>query len=1032
MKRILFIIIVSCLSVVSIAQQTQIYTSTEATYVEGVQLYHQGQYSASMRALQNYLRNNKQATNNEQAHFFLAANAFELRKSDAQRLLQNYLNEHAYTPYASEVYFMIGTLQVEQKRYKQALKTYQRVNSKELFQEHNAEYLFHCGYANLKEGEVKVASSHFEALLQRRTKYDLPASYYYAFCQYRVQNYGKALPRFLEIEHTAPYNRIVPYYIIQIYYAQGQYDEVQTRAEDLLVTNPKNENNGELHRILGEIYYQDGAYEQAVKHLTAYQELFTEQGRKLVRNDIYLLGMSYYRLKDWAQAATYLKQIEKKKDNLTENACFHLGNAYVQLGKPEEAKMAYSAAMRYNITPQIREEAMYNYALTTYESSTALGESVTAFTDFLKAYPNSKYETRVYELLCDAFMHSKNYKAALDALDKIAKPTAQMEDTKQYLRYQIGTDAFLQKKNDEAITYFTEVINHEPNTSLYKTESYYWRAECFYRANKYELAKQDLDAYILQKNLKQSQNQANATYLLAYTLFSQGKYQEAKNVFAQYVQVADKTTSTYADAYNRLGDCYFNERNFPQAEQHYAQVIALASLGVDYATFQRGYVLGLLKRYGDKIALLDQLVQTQPRSDYADDALYEIARAEIQREQSQAAIQTYDRLLNLYPKSNLARKAALEKAMLYYNMHDYKQAIACYKQVIKQFPASEEAYAALSGLQATYVETDNVAEYLAYTKTLGKVNMQVDNQEDSLTFIAAERQYMLANYQSAVAGLGKYISQFCEGGRYCTLAHYYYANSHYLLGNKQDAREAFKVLCALEGNPYMEEACTRVAEISYDEKDYQTALAYFTLLDTLASSSETAAMAQLGILRSSYYLQDHATTIAVAQAIISDEQASRSLKAEARYNAGKSYYATEQWEKAIECFTPIATEARTAQGAEANYMIAELHYKLGNIDAAEAQIMAFAEKNTQHQYWLAKAFVLLADIFVQRGDDFQAKQYLLSLQSNYTAQDDIQDLITERLTAIEVREQTKQSEQIDETTQDINSNDNNENNEETL
>ena len=62
------------------------------------------------------------------------------------------------------------------------------------------------------------------------------------------------------------------------------------------------------------------------------------------------------------------------------------------------------------------------------------------------------------------------------------------------------------------------------------------------------------------------------------------------------------------------------------------------------------------------------------------------------------------------------------------------------------------------------------------------------------------------------------------------------------------------------------------------------------------------------------------------------------------------------------------------------------------------------KKNTPHQFWLARSFVLLVDIYIKKGNDFQAKQYLLSLKRNYTVQDEIQGLIDERLSAISQRE----------------------------
>jgi len=81
-----------------------------------------------------------------------------------------------------------------------------------------------------------------------------------------------------------------------------------------------------------------------------------------------------------------------------------------------------------------------------------------------------------------------------------------------------------------------------------------------------------------------------------------------------------------------------------------------------------------------------------------------------------------------------------------------------------------------------------------------------------------------------------------------------------------------------------------------------------------------------------------------------------------------------------------------------------LYYEQGKLAEAETEVLDFAKKNTAHQFWLARSFVLLADVYIKQNNDFQAKQYLLSLQKNYKTADEIQTLITERLTAIGERE----------------------------
>lgn len=95
-------------------------------------------------------------------------------------------------------------------------------------------------------------------------------------------------------------------------------------------------------------------------------------------------------------------------------------------------------------------------------------------------------------------------------------------------------------------------------------------------------------------------------------------------------------------------------------------------------------------------------------------------------------------------------------------------------------------------------------------------------------------------------------------------------------------------------------------------------------------------------------------------------------------------------------------------------MTAQCQYELRQYDQAEATIMAFANMNTSQQYWLARAFVLLSDVYMQKGEDYQAQQFLLSLQQNYTATDDIQQMIASRLQAIDERNQEKVSDDEEE------------------
>lgn len=943
----------------------------------------------------------------------------EVQKQFQERLkttpanLKTYLEQYPYTPYSDEIYLMEGVLHVEKEKYKQATKAFAKVNGKNLSRETQPMLLFYWGYALLKQENYEKALSYLLRVKQKESLYTPHARYYAGYCYYCTKDFQNALAEFLSVQHLAGYQQIVPYYLVQIDYAQGNYEQVYTRANQLLDTFPDNKHNYELHRMLGEMYYQDSAYNDAIQHLEAYHTLTLEQEREPLRSDIYLLGVANYKVGKYQEAIQQLKNIKEQKDSISESTYLHLGHSYLRVGEEEKAKLSYAAAMRLNINSRVREEAMYNYVQITYLQGSALGDNITAFQDFLREYPNTKYTNNVYALMADMYMNSKNYKAAYDALVGIKQPDAKMQETIQFLRYQLGIDAFLQGNMKEAANWMTQVIKNEKKSSHYKTEAYYMRAESRYRMLQYPACIEDIEAFVKQSNAPKSKNYTTALYLKAYALFNQQLLKQAEYVFRQYISQADSTQTLFTDALNRLGDCLFSSRQFDDAVATYERAIRLGNYATDYALFQQGYALGLLHRYPEKIQKMGQLSSRYPRSDYADDALYETARAHLQLDQNEEAIKMYTRILGQYPNSNKAAKAALELSMTYRTLKQYDKAIQAYKNTIQKYAGSEEAYAALEGLEQVYVETNNISDYLAYTKTLNKINMRTSSQEDSLVYVTAELQYIMGNYEEAAAGMTTYITSFCPGGRYCVTALYYAANSFYQLRKYDAAQEQYSALAAIEGNPYMEEACMRSAEIAYDKEEYKTAAYYFQQMLRVASSSNMRITAQLGILRCNQHEGNIEAVIAAATQLLEQDQLTDNIRQEALYYRAKAHLSNQQYGLAVVDLTPLSKEVRTPMGAEAKYQLANAYFQLGSIELAEEEVMSFTQMQTTQQYWLAKSLILLSDINVQRNDIFQAKQYLLALQSNYQQQDDITTIIADKLQEIATLETANQQASIE-------------------
>ena len=1005
-KIIVLSLLISVLPVISFAQHSLIYTNSDLLFNQGKELYTQRKFAASFRSFEDFLKTTTptQAGQIQESEYYLAADAFELGQDDAAMRLKNYLLKYPFTPFFDKTNVMLGMQEYDKKKYAKALIYFNMVKEKHLNERERVEFMFSKGYACLETKNYTQALAIFKELKELNTRYTLSATYYYAYAQYTLGNYTDALPEFLKIENDPAYKNIVPYYVVQIYYAQKEYNKLSERGEALLKNNPSNKNNAEVYRILGEMAYRNQDYAKAIVYLKNYEKMFPQ----VLRNDMYLLGLSYYQTKDYANAVKYLSKVTTEKDEMTENAYLHLGNSYIKLNDKNNARLAYEASLRTNFNKTVREEALYNYALTSYESTTAFGESIKAFEQFLSEFPDTKYKDKAYDYLATVYLTTKNYDAAYQSIQKINQPNAKLIETKQYLLYQIGTEAFAQGNFEKAIEYFSLSLKSS-STGKYSDECLYWRSESYFRSNQPALSRADLKTFFDNPNSKSSVNRVKALYAMAYAYFSQKEYGNAQTWFLKYVDAeTNHNVTTYSDALNRIGDCYYNSRNFAQAITYYNKAAGQSPNTADYAMFQSAYVSGLQKNYSEKISKLEKLISTYPKSEYADNAMYEIGRSYLMMDNDSKAISTYKRILDKYPNSDQARKAALEIGMVYFNGKEYEQAISAYKNVIAKYPGSEESYTALESLEAVYIETNDVSTYLNYTKTLGqKFNTKTIGREDSISYIAAEKQYINGNYPAAITGMQNYLNKFCSGSRYCTVAQYYLADSYYRTNDKPNALAAYKALLKIGANQYAEEAAMRCGEITYDQKDYASALQYFKQLETVAQATENKNVGRLGVLRCSYFLNDNQNTITIANEILLDSKSSTELKAEARYNRAKAFIATNQYVQAVSDLKIISTETRTAQGAESKYLLANAYFEQGKMIDAENEVLDFAKKNTPYPFWLARSFVLLSDIYIRKGDDFQAKQYLLSLQKNYTATDEIQTMISERLNAISERENNK-------------------------
>ena len=208
----------------------------------------------------------------------------------------------------------------------------------------------------------------------------------------------------------------------------------------------------------------------------------------------------------------------------------------------------------------------------------------------------------------------------------------------------------------------------------------------------------------------------------------------------------------------------------------------------------------------------------------------------------------------------------------------------------------------------------------------------------------------------------------------------------------------------LDGNEYQEESLVKAGEIAFDQKQFDEAAKYFKKLKEVSASPQTRFKSQLGILRCYYRTNNHSQVVDNAN-ILLDSPVTPEVEREARYCRMKSLIALGNWTEAIKDVEVLKNDVSNSIGAESAFIMAEYYFYQKQLQQSEDEIVAFIDKKSPFQYWIARSFILLADIYIVKKDDYQAKQYLLTLKENYKANDDIEQMVNSRLADIDRSEE---------------------------
>ncbi|MFO8053754.1 MAG: tetratricopeptide repeat protein [Bacteroidales bacterium] len=997
-------------------QRTATYTPPEQLYNSALELFHKQKYGAAQKQ---FIQVSEQITApssimRASAEYYAALCALELFNEDAEEMLSSFIEAHPEHSKVRMAHFQMGRLYYRKKRYRQAIRSFEKVDEYDLTGNQSDEYNFKAGYAYFMTNHYEEAKNHLYKIINQDNRYHDPANYYYAHIAYENEKYETALSSFNKLMENEIFQPVLPYYISQIYYKQEKYDKLLEVAPNLL-DKATEKRKPEIARLIGDAYYNKRDYRKALPFLQQYHE---SARRSTTRDDHYQMAYTYYRTGNYNKAIKEFDKVTTKNDKKAQNAYYHMADCYLKTGQKKFAYNAFLSAYKSDVVAEVSKDALFNYAKIAYEMSyDPYNEAINAFQKFIREFPESDRIDEANSYLVKLFLSTKNFRRALQALEKIDDKSTDLEIAYQQIAYSLGVKLFNNREIEKSIELFQKSMQYNYSKELY-AKSLYWTAEARYRQGNYEQAIENYKEFQVTSGSFRLPYYNESNYHIGYAHFKTDQINKALTAFRKYLHNAEsENEKRINDATLRTADCYYTLKRYDEAIEKYDEAISLESRDTDYAAYQKAIAQGVTGDFQGKTTTLKTLITSFPTSTYADDATYELANTYLIMDDNQQALQYFNHLIENYPHSDKLVRSMQKKALVYYNTDNYDLALNTFKNIRDKYPGTKESKEALVSIRNIYTNINKPEEFFNYARE-NAIQLSTDEQ-DSTMFYAAEKIYMDNDCEKAIPSLQKYLDKY-SSGIFALNAHYYLADCLYRQGNKQEAKPHYQIIADTSMTNYKEEAVLKLAGIKYNNKEFKDAITYYQKLEKISSSKKNILEARKWSMRAYMKIEDYQQAIQAARKLKESEKVSSQWINEAYMTIGKSALELDSISTAKKAFDYLTDNLNNEMSVEAKYLTAEIQYQEGDLEESESLLFEIINQVPSYDYWIAKSFILIADIYRERDNIIQAKATLQSIIENYqvdpsSSKPNLVDIAEQKLTEITEKEEEeeKPSEQED-------------------
>ena len=974
-------------------QKSTVYTHESARFDKAVSLYQDAQYASAQLIFEKLVQNTTLEELKSDCAFYRADCAIKNNQPLAGILMSQFVSDYPTSIKQNQANLALAQYYYRFEEYSQASKWFDRVDENQLKSKEMDAFNFQKGYCFFTSKNKKQAKNYLNKVINSDL-YGSQAKYYLGFIAYEFNDYDQASTYFNQVSGDEKYKEKMSYFQADINFKQGNFQNaIEQGLKAMAISSPLEKS--ELNKMIGESYFNLKQYDNSIAYLTEYKG---KKG-KWTHSDYYQLGYAFYMQKDYEKAISQFNKIIDGKDAVAQNAYYHLGESYFILNKKQQALHAFKNASEMEFNPSIQEDAHLNYAKLSYEIGNSYQSVPAVLMHFLKKYPTNANHSEIEKLLIDSYISSKNFKEALVFLEQ--NKTSENKLAYQKVSFYAGLELYNEGNYSQASTLFEKSMTVQKDP-VFNARASFWNAETEYMQEHYKNAISNYNSFLGFAQAATTPEYLSVNYNLAYAYFKLKEYEQAGNYFEQQIANFKSDKVRLLDSYLRLGDCRFATSKYNAASDAYNKIVEMKGIDADYAYFQKAICYGFVSKNDQKIQELNAFLQKYPKSDYRDDAMFELGNAYVVTNKPDEAISVYDRLNSDYIQGSFTSKAILRQGLIYYNSDKDDLAILKFKKVAADFPKTPEALEAVATARLIYVDNGKVDEYATWVRTLNFVSVS-DTELDNDSFEAAEKHYLQNNSRQAKSGFEAYVNTFPKG-IHAIKAHFLLGQLYFSEGQENKSIAHYDYVVSQSRNEFYEQSLLKLAQIFLKSATYEKAIPVLVRIENEADLPHNKTFAQSNLMKCYYDNAMYENSVIYAEKVLENPKSDTGVKSDAQIIIARSAFKSGDTNKARLAYLKLQATAKGELTAEALYYEAYFNTKDGKFEESNNIVQKIAKNYSSYKYFGAKGLVLMANNFYGLNDSFQATYILENVIKNFTDFPDIREEAQQDLERIKKEE----------------------------